>query len=378
MPVPPLGVAILGAAPLLSMSIGGPARAAAFVLPASLPHGPPAVKSPSPSLAYGPLDDGDEEVDVAAAAMPSPFSADDFQRQLEDALDPACSVDDEDCLAFSSLEGRSSAFSPGANEDPLCDPQDVDCRAFLPPARLRSDAATLAAALASRSESIARERLDRNWRTARCPTTFVAVSDKDWVRRVAMEAYPVAVCGGASGGLYVVDLEGKRTIAAAERAHAAQAEQDRPAAKRAVEDLYGKLDGGGVVAVAVRGDLVASAGREGGLRLWRIVRSFEQDEIAGDRLAPLGTLPGVERTIATSLKFDSDNLLWAACYDGTVRAYNMTGYDNDAVQFPPRKPVFRSDFTGMSPRRAASVRMLCLERYYIHAMFVGPGVPNIS
>jgi hypothetical protein len=39
-----------------------------------------------------------------------------------------------------------------------------------------------------------------------------------------------------------------------------------------MEKLYGKIDGGGVVSVAISGDLVASSGREGGVKLWKIER----------------------------------------------------------------------------------------------------------
>lgn len=51
----------------------------------------------------------------------------------------------------------------------------------------------------------------------------------------------------------------------------------------------------------------------------------------------------------TSLKFDSNDVLWTACYDGTVRAYDVSsgGHDDDdpELRSPLRKPLFRSDFT---------------------------------
>ena len=37
-----------------------------------------------------------------------------------------------------------------------------------------------------------------------------------------------------------------------------------------MEALYGKIDGGGVVAMAIRGSVVVSAGRKGGVRLWNL------------------------------------------------------------------------------------------------------------
>ena len=44
-----------------------------------------------------------------------------------------------------------------------------------------------------------------------------------------------------------------------------------------MEQLYGTLNGGGVISVAIRGDIVASSGREGGARVWRI-RHFDVDD----------------------------------------------------------------------------------------------------
>ena len=60
---------------------------------------------------------------------------------------------------------------------------------------------------------------------AHCPTSFVAVSSQDWVRRVDMEAYPIAVCGGARGGVYVVNMEDKNVIAMADDVHSVQVEE---------------------------------------------------------------------------------------------------------------------------------------------------------
>ena len=182
---------VLGVVPLFTH---GPIQVSAFLLQRlSVPIG-----SPSPSrgtkspLAYGIRDDNDEEKDLAAPS--SPFSTNDFQKQMDNELDPACSIEDEDCLAFSSLDDQPLIFNYNANEDPLCDPQDVDCQAFLPKTYLNSDT-YLATKLRTRSSSIERERIDHNWRTAHCPTTFVSVSNSDMVRRVHMETYPIAVCG---------------------------------------------------------------------------------------------------------------------------------------------------------------------------------------
>ena len=64
-----------------------------------------------------------------------------------------------------------------------------------------------------------------------------------------------------------------------------------------MDKLYGKIDGGGVISVAIKGDLVASAGREGGVKLWRIKRrkplppvEIEKGRLERDSILPLGKL----------------------------------------------------------------------------------------
>lgn len=394
-----LGI-VLGALPLV----------VSFVVPSSQLAKTPSSAGRAPtSLSYGPHDNSHSEDDKKASTSSAPPSLssssfeDGFETQLQNQLgDPACEIDDEDCLAFSSLLEWSST----TNEDPLCDPADIDCQSFLYSkshlgSQFHSDS-SLAQELQTRSDSIQQERIDDNWKTAHCPTTFVPVSNSDWVRRVNMDNYPIAVCGGARGGLYVVNLEEKTIVAKVEGAHIVQVVDDSNnnhktsslmsltssssgnkissnMAKQAMEKLYGKLDGGGVVSVAISGDIVASSGREGGVGLWRIVKGHntgtsQQQDFVGDdvygwknsstggeeeegtaaakindlggQLVPLGSLPGLQNTIATSLKFDSNGVLWVACYDGTIRAYSMDGYDTAMAPFPPRKPLFYSDFTG--------------------------------
>lgn len=296
------------------------------------------------SLSYGPRDvvDRDEENEIASPS--SQFNY--YQNPAPPADEAYCSAEDEDCLAFSSLDDyndNSLVFNSNNNDDPLCDPQDVDCLAFLPKTYLSSDT-YLAAELRTRSNSIDKERTDHNWRTANCPTTFVSISNSDWVRRVHMETYPLAVCGGARGGIYVVNLEEQSIIGQVEGAHIVQVKQQdssKSMAKQAMEKLYGKLDGGGVVAVAIHGDLIASSGREGGVKLWRIERSTGQ-------LVPLGSVGALQNTVVTTLKFDSNDLLWTACYDGTVHAYSTYGLDDIDFSMSdqlPSAPVFQSDFT---------------------------------
>ena len=278
-------------------------------------------------------------------------------------------------------------------DDALCDFEDVDCQAFLPTHTITSSSSSsdtyLASQLKSRSESLQQERIEHNWKVAHCPTSFIHVSNSDYIRRVDMETYPIAVCGGARGGVYVINLENKIVLGKAEGVHISQVEEPSRSsssssstsnhatmAKEAMEKLYGKLDGGGVVSVAIHGDIIASSGREGGVRLWKLSnqpstvhtttsddddlgkeeRSAMENITNNNSLVPLGTIPGLDHTIVTCLKFDSMNRLWTACFDGTVRAYNLvecmdatttTPADTEGGVFPARMmPLFQSDFTG--------------------------------
>ena len=284
--------------------------------------------------------------------------------------------------------------------DALCDFEDVDCQAFLPTHTITSSSSSssdtyLASQLKSRSESLQQERIEHNWNVAHCPTSFIHVSNSDYIRRVGMETYPIAVCGGARGGVYVINLENKIVLGKAEGVHISQVEEPSRSsssssstsnhatmAKEAMEKLYGKLDGGGVVSVAIHGDIIASSGREGGVRLWKLnhpsttvhtTTTSNDDDLDKEQrnameninnnnnnhLVPMGTIPGLDHTIVTCLKFDSMNRLWTACFDGTVRAYNLVecidattttitpAADTEEGVFPARMmPLFQSDFTG--------------------------------
>lgn len=131
--------------------------------------------------------------------------------------DPLCAVDDEDCHSISTLDPEyNSLASPS-----LYDAQDdLDFQALLPTTYLHSDS-FLEADLRRRSDAILNERVYDNWMGAHCPTTFVSVG-QDWVRRVDMETFPIVVCGGARGGVYVVNLEEKKVIAKVDEVHNVQ------------------------------------------------------------------------------------------------------------------------------------------------------------
>mmetsp|Transcript_31549 Transcript_31549/g.63143 ORF Transcript_31549/g.63143 Transcript_31549/m.63143 type:complete len:613 (+) Transcript_31549:128-1966(+) len=307
------------------------------------------------------------------------------KKQLSQETAPACPIEDEDCLAFSTIYNTAnpSFYNLPVDEHPdyqppnppyqslldpqdgtLCEVEDIDCQTLVPSTYLHSDA-YLSHSFQSRYDSIRKDKIVQNWKMAKCPTTFVSISKEDWVRRVDMERYPRVVCGSARGSVYVVDLEEGKVEGMAEAVHSVQvpeakglksgdsdddnAQRRRIArrvrgakkAKQAMEKLYGKLDGGGVVAISIHKDVVASSGREGGVKLWKIGQS--EDGVCA--LKSIGSIPDLKLTIVTSLKFDSGGLLWASGYDGTVRAYDVSTCLTSSKLPPSPKPVFRTDFT---------------------------------
>ena len=177
----------------------------------------------------------------------------------------------------------------------------------------------------------------------------------DWVRKLAIGTYPRVVCGSASGAIYVADVEEGKLLASASCAHYPSTscnddDEDDDDDLLEGEDnfallrfLYGDYDGGGVLAVAMTSsssspvhsdrsvDLIASAGREGGVKLHKVVSG-------SDELKYIGSVPMCSdddnnnnddddnSVIITCLKFDSVGRLYAGGGDGRLR---VTIFDND-------------------------------------------------
>ncbi len=248
------------------------------------------------------------------------------------------------------------------------------------------------------------EQCRQNWRDANCVSTVRLSLDDDWVRRIAVDLYPLAVVGSAGGDLYLADLEDGDELDCLEGVHPPHRQYDddddddedeegtdgrpgrtslgtsSPPPPDELEDalaaLYGKYDGGGVIAIAVKGDLVVSSGRDGGVHVCTI-EGTEEKVYSGSRggrssrtqlqLQPQGKLRGLEgpvdgtdeyerdnlmsdrfkssrrqqrrrrshsrngksAPIITSLAFDNQGTLWAAGYDGILRGYDYEQTDMD-------------------------------------------------
>jgi WD40 repeat protein len=312
-----------------------------------------------------------------------------------------CPIEDDDCIAFSSLITTLSSSSndnfdtattlnSAQNEgviDQTCPIEDIDCYSFLPEIHELyvnvDNANRISNELTARSNTITTSRIENNWRTAHCVTRFVLLPQTNRVRMIHVDSnYPmIAVCGTSHGDVYVMNLDTETVLAHAEGAHRPgrgyvtttdtnddTSGPDDGATVRAIKKLYGdtinsdstsramnllygSLDGGGVISVAMYGNLVVSSGREGGAKLWKYDRTNTLQE---EQLDLVCTLPNIDGVIVPKLAFDNSSgvlLLWVGCFDGTVRAYDVQpNYNEDPIddiryQTPPTEMKYISDFT---------------------------------
>lgn len=224
-------------------------------------------------------------------------------------------------------------------------------------------------ALKRRQESINRVSIDsttssaqylKNWKNANCASTVRLALD-DWIRRLAIENYPLAVCGSASGHLYLADLQQGHELDCIRNVHTPQLHEDdsryTTTFQNAINDLYGRYDGGGVIALAIKGDIIASAGREGGVHITTITGE-EQNLFKGSRggtahqtklsLKREGFIRGLENSSnapITSLAFDSSGTLWIGGYDGVLKAYDAEemDVDNRPMLLRQKYPMFETN-----------------------------------
>mmetsp|Transcript_10536 Transcript_10536/g.13326 ORF Transcript_10536/g.13326 Transcript_10536/m.13326 type:complete len:574 (-) Transcript_10536:175-1896(-) len=177
-----------------------------------------------------------------------------------------------------------------------------------------------------------------NWRNAECSSTMRPSLD-DWVRRLAIDTFPLGVCGSANGSIYLIDLDRGETLDCVQNIHDAQiADED---VEEAMEKMFGNFDGGGVLSVAIHNDIVVSSGREGGLQVFRIdgeETSYYKGSRGGSskttklHLTSEGMLFYLVSTLVTSAAFDDSGMLWVGSFDGFIRAFEYDDREKTLVQ----------------------------------------------
>jgi len=139
-------------------------------------------------------------------------------------------------------------------------------------------------------ENIEKERLKHNWREANCVSTVRLSLEDDWIRRIAIDLYPIVVCGTSRGNLYLGDLDSGDEIDCLESVHASTGDVTELLTfdkneksdsnsdtvvplglSNCLQALYDGHDGNGPFAIAVKNDLIVSSGREGGIHACTIV-----------------------------------------------------------------------------------------------------------
>lgn len=179
-----------------------------------------------------------------------------------------------------------------------------------------------------------------NWRTAQCSST-VRLTLGDWIRRIAIDNYPLAVCGTAGGHLYLADLQEGEELDCLLAVHVSRNEDltEEPTMEmlEALDTLFGQYDGGGVISLAMKDDFIVSSGREGGAFISRIVGREEQvyrgsrggtskqTKLSLQRVGRFRSLKSQSSSsdaIITAIAFDDAGSLWLGGFDGILRCFD--------------------------------------------------------
>lgn len=151
------------------------------------------------------------------------------------------------------------------------------------------------------------KNLEARWKKAECKSQVGLVLE-NWIRRISLD-WPRCAVGSAEGSVYVADLTSGEVLTKAFRVHPARV--PGPAAERDMQMLHGDYDGGGLTALAMRGDRVVSAGRDGNCQLWRV----EEEELAS--VSELSTGAAIVSAIELS-----GGAIWCASLDGHLRKFD--------------------------------------------------------
>lgn len=222
-------------------------------------------------------------------------------------------------FASSENDDLNNPFSASDlnNSDKKDDSQEKDT--------VNNDDSFFLESLKNRMDTISKEKseLEHNWQFADFVSSIGFALSDDWVRRISLHNYPIALVGGASGSIYLADLETKETISSVEKAHAQVGGNPE-----ALKQLFGDFDGGGIISLAIRGNILVSAGREGGIKIW----TFD-----GEKINFQGSPASLENFMVTNLQFDENGSLWIASYeDKVIRRYEIDYLSEDKQEIKLR------------------------------------------
>ena len=213
--------------------------------------------------------------------------------------------------------------------------------------RARQDFLSSDAGKAFGSQTNTNHEIETNWKEAKCSSS-IRLQLSDWIRRIAVDTYPLAVCGSAKGNIYLADLKNAEELDCVTSVHESHIENEE--VQEAMEKMYGLHDGGGVVAVAIHNDIVVSSGREGGVHVFKIdgeEQSYYEGSRGGSKtktklhLHSEGKIRSLDSTFVTSLEFDNDGMLWVGGYDGFIRAFDYE--DPDVPLAHQKQPQYEMD-----------------------------------
>jgi WD40 repeat protein len=178
----------------------------------------------------------------------------------------------------------------------------------------------LLASLKKRADEleIQNEALLSRWKNAKCISKARLVID-DWVRRVSLGKWPYLVMGSARGSIYLADCNTCKVVAEVKEVHNAEGGNEE-----ALRYLYGPYDGGGTLAIAMSGNVIASAGREGGVKVFHVTVTEEDvKNPTQKKIVPVGDIPSLKGSLVTSLLLDTEQKLWVGSYDGTLHMFDL-------------------------------------------------------
>jgi hypothetical protein len=214
------------------------------------------------------------------------------------------------------------------------------------------------------------KQIHDNWKSGRCTSQVAAVLG-DWVRRVDVD-YPYMACGSASETIYLTHLETGAVLA---QAHVVETSSAAAATTTAAElpnqdhvyrILFGDHDGGGTLAIAFYDNLIATAGRQGSVDLWRVHTTVNSSSSSSSgnsggntgaaaaasttTLIYQGRMIACQGVLVTSLQFlpttdDDDGVfLWIGTADGRVLAFDIDDAEAVLPLAARRKPHWQYQF----------------------------------